>query len=157
ATIAVVAGRPTIGLSDAELVAFARKTDILKASRRDLAAAVIQWRDAATTVAATMALAHQAGIRVFATGGIGGAHRQPPSSQGNVDWDVSADLMELARTPVAVVCAGAKTILDVPRTLEILEAYGVPVVGYGTNDFPAFYLRSSGCTVSARVDTPDEA
>src|SRR5205807_1139314 len=94
----------------------------------------------------------KAGIRIFATGGIGGAHR----GEAFV-WDVSADLLELARTPVAVVCAGAKSILDIPRTLEILETHGVPVVGYGTDDFPAFYLRSSGNPVSARVDTPKQA
>src|SRR5439155_25558711 len=122
-----------------------------KASRRDLAFAVAQKRTASTTVAGTMMLAHLAGIRVFATGGIGGAHRGPHA------WDISADLSELARTPVAVVCAGAKSILDIPRTLEILETHSVPVVGYGTDDFPAFYLRSSGNPVSARVDTPKQA
>jgi pseudouridine-5'-phosphate glycosidase len=122
---------------------------VLKASRRDLAAAIAGGRTAATTVAATMALADRAGVRVFATGGIGGAHRSP--------WDVSADLTELSRTPVAVVCAGAKSILDVPRTLEILETLGVPVVGYGCNEFPGFYLRSTGEPVPARVDTPAEA
>jgi pseudouridine-5'-phosphate glycosidase len=156
ATIAVLAGRPTIGLIDEELQALARNTEILKASRRDLGVAVAQRRDAATTVAATMALAHQAGIHVFATGGIGGAHPSLPSSGLPESCDVSADLMELSRTPVAVVCAGAKSILDLPRTLEILESYGVPVVGYGTDDFPAFYLRSSGLPVSARVDTPEQ-
>ena len=152
ATIAVVVGRPTIGLSDAELERFARSDDILKASRRDLAAAVVQKRDAATTVAATMALAHRAGIRFFATGGIGGAHRGDALA-----WDISADLTELGRTPVAVVCAGAKSILDVPRTLEILETEGVPVIGFQTDEFPAFYVRSSGEPVSARVNTPEEA
>jgi pseudouridine-5'-phosphate glycosidase len=157
ATIAVLSGRPTIGLSEEELEAFARNTDILKASRRDLCVAIAQERDAATTVAATMALAHQAGIRVFATGGIGGAHPLLTSDPPEPSWDVSADLMELARTPVAVVCAGAKSILDLPRTLEILETYSVPIVGFGTDNFPAFYLRSSGLAVSARVDTPKEA
>jgi pseudouridine-5'-phosphate glycosidase len=151
ATIAVWQGRLTIGLSDAELQALARSTDVLKASRRDLAVAVAQRRTAATTVAATMFLAHRAGIRLFATGGIGGAHRDASA------WDISADLVELARTPVAVICAGAKSILDIPRTLEILETHGVPVVGYGTNEFPAFYVRSSGEPVTARVDTPEEA
>jgi pseudouridine-5'-phosphate glycosidase len=130
----------------------ASKPDILKASRRDLAVAVAQHLPAATTVAATMFLAHQVGIRLFATGGIGGAHRA--TAHG---WDISADLIELARTPVAVVCAGAKSILDISRTLEVLETQGVPVVGYGTDDFPAFYLRSSGEPVSARVDTPEQA
>lgn len=152
ATIAVLTGRPTIGLTDGELESLARKEDVLKASRRDLAAAVAQRRDAATTVAATMALAQQAGIRFLATGGIGGAHRGEAHA-----WDISADLMELGRTPLAVVCAGAKSILDVPRTLEILETQGVPVVGYGTDEFPAFYLRSSGEPVSSRVNSPEEA
>ncbi len=152
ATIAVVAGRPTVGLTDVELAELAQAKGVLKASRRDLAAAVAQGRTAATTVAATMFLAHRAGIRVFATGGIGGAHRG-----GDATWDVSADLSELARTPVAVVCAGAKSVLDIPRTLEILETLGVPVVGYQTDTFPAFYVRSSGEPVSARVETPEEA
>lgn len=151
ATIAVWKGRPTIGLDDAELEELARASDVLKASRRDLAAAVAQGRTAATTVAATMLLAHQAGIRTFATGGIGGAHR------GNHSWDISADLLELARTPVVVVCAGAKSILDIPRTLEILETHGVPVLGFGTDQFPVFYLRASGEPVTARVDTPAQA
>jgi pseudouridine-5'-phosphate glycosidase len=152
ATIAVLAGRPTVGLHDAEIETLARNKIVLKASRRDLAVAVAQRRDAATTVAATMALAHLAGIWILATGGIGGAHR----GDGHT-WDISADLVELGRTPVAVVCAGAKSILDVPRTLEILETQGVPVVGYGTDEFPAFYVRSSGEPVSARVNTPEEA
>ena len=152
ATIAVWRGRPTVGLADAELESLARSGDVLKASRRDLAVAVAQSRTAATTVAATMFLAHKAGIRLFATGGIGGAHRGATSS-----LDVSADLVELARTPVAVVCAGAKSILDLPLTLEILETHGVPVVGYGTAEFPAFYLPSSGEPVCACVDTPEQA
>jgi pseudouridine-5'-phosphate glycosidase len=152
ATIAVWHGRPAVGLGRAELEALAQGGDVLKASRRDLAAAVAGGRTAATTVAATMFLAHQAGIRLFATGGIGGAHR----GDGR-PWDVSADLGELARTPVAVVCAGAKSILDIPRTLEILETEGVPVLGFGTEDFPAFYLHSSGEAVSSRVDTPGQA
>jgi len=150
ATIAVWHGRLKVGLDAAQLEALARAKEILKASRRDLAAAVSQQRTAATTVAATMFIAHRAGIAVFATGGIGGAHR------GDA-WDISADLIELARTPVAVVCAGAKSILDLRRTLEILETLAVPVVGYGTDDFPAFYVRASGEPVPARVDTPTEA
>jgi pseudouridine-5'-phosphate glycosidase len=155
ATIAVLAGRPTIGISDEDLEHLARAVGVRKASRRDLAAAIAGRATAATTVSATMALAHQAGIRVFATGGIGGAH---PASGGNrQSWDVSADLIELGRTPVAVVCAGAKTILDLPATLEVLETQGVPVLGYSTDDFPAFYLRSSGLPVSSRVDSPEEA
>jgi pseudouridine-5'-phosphate glycosidase len=152
ATIAVLQGRPTIGLSGSELEALSRQEGILKAIRRDLAVAVAQSRTAATTVAATMFLAHLAGIRVLATGGIGGAHRPPANP-----WDISSDLFELARTPVAVVCAGAKSIVDIPRTLEILETLGVPVIGYGTHEFPAFYVRSSGRQVSGRVDAPEDA
>lgn len=152
ATIAVWQGRPTVGLNAEQLEELARGKDVLKASRRDLAAAVAQKRTAATTVAATMYLAHRAGIRLFATGGIGGVHPSAGHSR-----DVSADLPELARTPVAVVCAGAKSILDLPQTLEVLETLGVPVVGYKTDEFPAFYLRSSGEPVPARVDTAQEA
>jgi pseudouridine-5'-phosphate glycosidase len=149
ATIAVLDGRPTIGLTEEEIRTLAQTPGVLKASRRDLGLAVAQRRTAATTVAATMVLAHRAGVHLFATGGIGGAHREP--------WDLSADLVELARVPVAVVCAGAKSILDLPRTLELLETLSVPVVGYGTDTFPAFYVRSSGQPVSGRVDTPREA
>lgn len=145
ATIAVWRGRPTVGLSDPEIEELSRSRDVLKASRRDLAYSVSAGRTAATTVAATMYLAHRAGIRVFATGGIGGVHRHTP-------LDVSADLIELARTPVAVVCAGAKNILDLPATFELLETLGVPVIGFGTDEFPAFYVRTSGEPVSARVD-----
>jgi pseudouridine-5'-phosphate glycosidase len=152
ATVAVWRGRPSVGLTDSMLEELARCKDILKASSRDLAFAVTSGRTAATTVAATMVLARRAGIPLFATGGIGGAHPEHTHP-----WDISADLGELARTPVAVVCAGAKSILDLPRTLEILESLSVPVVGYGTGEFPAFYLRSSGLPVSARVDTPAEA
>jgi pseudouridine-5'-phosphate glycosidase len=156
ATIAVLAGRPTVGLTDDELAEFARAANVLKASRRDLAAAISNGRTAATTVAATMALADRAGIRVFATGGIGGAHRfTGPDSPAL--FDISADLVELSRTPVAVVCAGAKSILDIPRTLEILETFGVPVIGYRCDTFPGFYLHSTNSPVSARVDTPAEA
>jgi pseudouridine-5'-phosphate glycosidase len=151
ATIAVLRGRPTVGLNDAELAELAQMGGVLKASRRDLATAVAQKRTAATTVAATLFLAHAVGIRIFATGGIGGAHRAEHA------WDISADLYELARTPAAVVCAGAKSILDLPRTLEILETHGVPVVGYRTDEFPAFYLPTSGCPVSARVNSPEAA
>lgn len=151
ATIAILNGQPTVGLSEEELHDLARDENVLKASRRDLAAAIIQRRTAATTVAATMTLAHRAGIRLFATGGIGGAHRE------SHPWDISADLIELARTPVTVVCAGAKSILDIPRTLEILETEGVPVVGYRTDEFPAFYVHSSGEPTTARVDDPSQA
>lgn len=150
ATIGVWEGRPTIGLSEEELQQLAQRQNVLKASRRDLAVAVAKKLTASTTVAATMLLAHHAGIRLFATGGIGGAHRTH-------SWDISADLSELARTQVAVVCSGAKSILDIPRTLEILETAGVPVVGYGTDEFPAFYVHSSGEPITARVDSPKEA
>jgi pseudouridine-5'-phosphate glycosidase len=151
ATVAVWRGRPTVGLDPDELEQLAREKDVRKAGRRDLAGAVARGATAATTVSATMALAHRAGIRVFATGGIGGVHNPQRG------WDVSADLVELARTPVAVVCAGAKSILDLPATLEFLETLGVPVLGYGVGEFPAFYLRSSGLPVSERVDGPEEA
>jgi pseudouridine-5'-phosphate glycosidase len=155
ATIAVMHGRPTVGLDKEELVNLGRPGAVVrKASSRDLAAAISQRATAATTVAATMLLAHRAGIRIFATGGIGGVH---PSPLQIADWDVSADLYELARTPVAVVCAGAKSILDLAATLEVLETWGVPVVGFGTDTFPAFYLQSSGLPVSARVETPAAA
>ena len=149
ATIGVLGGVPTIGIDDSAVRRFADSAEVLKLSRRDLAYAVANGRDGATTVAATMALADLAGIRVFATGGIGGVHRGARDT-----WDVSADLTELARTPVLVVCAGAKSILDLPATLEVLETYGVPVVGYGSGEFPAFFTRSSGLPVTARADTP---
>ena len=145
-------GVPTVGLSGAQIEELARPKGVLKASRRDLATAVSQRRTAATTVAGTMALAHRVGIRVFATGGIGGAHRDPEQP-----FDISADLGELARTPMFVVCAGAKNILDLPRTLELLETLSLPVLGYRTDRFPAFYVRDSGLPVSARVDSPGEA
>src|SRR5262249_54570707 len=144
-------GRPTIGLTEDELEELAHNGHVFKASRRDLAIAVAQKRTASTTVAATMFLAHQAGIRLFATGGIGGAHREEHP------WDISADLVDLARPPVAGVCGGAKGVLDIPRTLEILETQGVPVVGYGTDESPAFYVRTSGEPITARVDSPRQA
>jgi pseudouridine-5'-phosphate glycosidase len=150
ATIVVWRGRPTVGLDETQLEYLAHNLGVRKASRRDLAAAVAQGAYAATTVAATMFLAYRAGIRVFATGGIGGVHH----SDG---WDVSADLQELARTPVAVVCAGAKSILDLAATLEVLETLAVPVIGYRTDEFPAFYLRDSGLFVGTRVNAPEEA
>lgn len=152
ATIAVWRGRPTVGLTAGQIEELARAKDVLKASRRDLATAVAQRRTAATTVAGTMHLAHRSGIRVFATGGIGGAHRDAAES-----FDISADLVELSRTPVLVVCAGAKSILDLPRTLEILETLGVPVIGFGTDRFPAFYVRDSGLPASTRADDVAEA
>lgn len=150
ATIAVLGGRLRVGLDDAELECLARGGDIRKVSRRDLPIVAAEGGDGATTVAATMWIAARAGIEVFATGGIGGVHRGQP-------FDVSADLPELARTPVAVVCAGAKSILDLPLTLEWLETWGVPVIGYGTDEFPAFYTRSSGLPVDARADSPQQA
>lgn len=150
ATVAVVAGAPTVGLTRQEAEHLARASDVRKASRRDLAVAVARGEWAATTVSATMLLAHKAGLAVFATGGIGGVHPGPA-------LDISADLPELARTPVAVVCAGAKSILDLRSTLERLETLGVPVLGYGTDQFPAFYSVSSGLPAPARVDTPQEA
>jgi pseudouridine-5'-phosphate glycosidase len=152
ATIAVLRGVPTIGLLPAELEELANTEGVLKASVRDLGFAIAKRMTAATTVAATMRLAHLAGIRVFATGGLGGVHRGVTDS-----WDISADLDELARTPVAVVCAGAKSILDLPRTLEHLETLSVPVIGYRTGEFPAFYLTSSGLPLTMRADSPEEA
>ncbi len=151
ATVAVFKGRLRIGLGDSELEELARARDVSKASRRDLAAMIAQGRTAGTTVSATLCLAHRAGIRAFATGGIGGVHRGAGRS-----FDISADLIELARTPVCVVCAGAKAILDIPATLEVLESLEVPVVGYRTSEFPAFYLPSSGEPVEVRADSPEE-
>ena len=150
ATVAVLGGRLKAGLSAAELEHLARHGPaVTKASRRDLALLVARGADGATTVAATMIVAAMAGIRVFATGGIGGVHRGAERS-----FDVSADLLELAQTPVAVVCAGAKSILDLGLTLEVLETHGVPVVGYGTDTLPAFFVRDSGLPLQQRADTP---
>ena len=151
AIIAVGRGRIQVGLGDDDLQRIAEAHDVAKISSRDIAAFVAKGKLGATTVAATMACAHLAGIRVFATGGIGGVHRGAEST-----FDISADLEELARTPVAVVSAGAKAILDLPKTLEYLETKGVPVVGYGTDTFPAFFSRSSGLALDLRCDTPDE-
>jgi pseudouridine-5'-phosphate glycosidase len=151
ATIAVLGGRIRVGLDAAEIERIGTAGDAMKLSRADLAFALLRGRDGGTTVAATMICAALAGIAVFATGGIGGVHRGAEAS-----WDVSADLEELARTPVAVVCAGAKAILDLAKTLEVLETRGVPVVGYGTDDFPAFWSRRSGLRAPLRLDTPEE-
>jgi pseudouridine-5'-phosphate glycosidase len=151
ATIALVDGRLRVGLDDAALDRLAKPGDVAKASRRDLAALVAAGATAGTTVAATMYIAHLAGVGVFATGGIGGVHRGAETS-----FDVSADLVELGGTPVTVVCAGAKSILDLPKTLEVLETNGVPVVGVGTDEFPAFFTRSSGLPVAHRVDTAEQ-
>ncbi|MDI6712152.1 MAG: pseudouridine-5'-phosphate glycosidase [Anaerosomatales bacterium] len=150
ATTAIVDGEVRVGLSPAEIERLASEPGIAKASTRDIGTLVGLGGTGATTVAATMAIAARAGIRVFATGGIGGVHRG-----GATTFDVSADLEELARTRVAVVCAGAKSVLDIGLTLEYLETRGVPVVGYRTDEFPAFYSRSSGFPVSARVDDPE--
>ena len=139
ATMAIVCGRVKIGLTNDELELMCKAENVGKVSRRDFAIYVAEGRDGATTVASTMMCCAYAGIQVFATGGIGGVHRH-----GEVTMDVSADLQELAHTNVAVVCAGAKQILDIGRTLEYLETMGVPVIGNGTNDFPAFYCRKSG-------------
>ena len=149
ATIAVMAGRIHVGLSDAELQALGQAKDVMKLSRADLAACVALGRVGATTVAATMICAHLAGIEVFATGGIGGVHRGAERL-----FDVSADLLEFARTPVTVVAAGAKAILDLPKTLEVLETHGVPVIAFGQDDFPAFWSRSSGLKAPLRMDNP---
>jgi len=151
ATIAVIGGRIHVGLTREQLEYFGTAKDVLKLSRADLPFAVAAGKDGATTVAATMLCAHLAGIGVFATGGVGGVHRGAERTM-----DVSADLEELARTPVAVVCAGAKALLDLPKTLEVLETRGVPVIGYGTSEFPAFWSRASGLPVAVRFDTPDE-
>ncbi len=145
ATIAVIDGQLCVGLDAAQLEALANAPDVRKLSSRDLAAAVAQKASGGTTVAATLRIAASARIRVFATGGIGGVHR-------GSHWDVSADLPELARQPLVLVCAGAKAILDLPATLEQFETLGVPVVGYGTNAYPAFYSVESGLPTSDRVE-----
>lgn len=150
ATVAVLDGQIRLGLSPEELEELALREKVVKISRRDLSAAIALGWSGGTTVAATMYVAHAAGIQIFATGGIGGVHR------GN-NGDISADLEELARTPVAVVCAGAKAILDLPRTLEWLETAGVPVIGWRTDEFPAFFSTTSGLPVSVRADSAAEA
>ncbi len=150
ATIAIIGGRLKAGLSPEEIEYLGKSgRKVAKVSRRDLAAIVARGADGATTVTTTMIIAHMAGIKVFATGGIGGVHRGAETTM-----DISADLEELAGTPVMVVCAGAKSILDLSLTLEYLETKGVPVIGYGTDELPAFYTRSSGFGVDYRVDTP---
>lgn len=153
ATIGILGGRVHIGMSAEQLDQLGRLGHACqKVSRRDLAAVVGAGGNGATTVSATMLLAHAAGIRIFVTGGIGGVHRGAADT-----WDVSADLTELGRTPVCVVCAGAKSILDLPKTLEFLETQGVCVAGYGTDDFPAFFTPRSGLPVSCTVDGPEAA
>ncbi|HKT39099.1 MAG TPA: pseudouridine-5'-phosphate glycosidase, partial [Ktedonobacterales bacterium] len=151
ATVALLDGQIVVGLSDAEIERLGSEEQVLKASRRDLAPALARRATAATTVAGTLACAALAGIRVFATGGIGGVHRGAVSS-----FDVSADLIELSRAPVLTVCAGAKAILDLPLTLEYLETHGVPVVGFQTDELPAFYSRASGLRTPHRADTAQE-
>ena len=152
ATIAIIGGRLKAGLTAEEIEYFGKKgRAIHKASRRDLAVLCAKGEDGATTVTTTMMIAHMAGIRFFATGGIGGVHRGAETTM-----DISADLEELARTPVMVVCAGAKSILDLGLTLEYLETKGVPVLGYQTEELPAFYTRSSGFGVDYRMDSPAE-
>ncbi|MEM7268867.1 MAG: pseudouridine-5'-phosphate glycosidase [Pseudomonadota bacterium] len=151
ATIAVMAGSIRIGLSDAQLSALALGDEAMKLSRADLAVALAEGRMGATTVAATMICANLAGIQVFATGGIGGVHRGAEQ-----DFDISADLEELAKTPVTVVSAGAKAILDLPKTLEALETRGVPVIAYGADAFPAFWARDSGLSAPLRMDAAQQ-
>jgi pseudouridine-5'-phosphate glycosidase len=152
ATIALLGGSIRIGLSNDELELLGTSTEVVKASRRDLPVIIARGMNAATTVASTMICAELAGISVFATGGIGGVHRGAEQS-----FDISADLQELAKTDVAVVCAGAKAILDLPLTLEYLETHGVPVLGFQTEDLPAFYTRTSGLKVDYAVESAEEA
>ncbi|MBC8499667.1 MAG: pseudouridine-5'-phosphate glycosidase, partial [Candidatus Atribacteria bacterium] len=152
ATIAVIKGKIKVGLARGELEFMATSKDILKASRRDLAVIVAKGLNGATTVAATMMVAERAGIKIFATGGIGGVHRGVEKI-----FDISADLQELARTPVVVVCSGAKAILDLPLTKEYLETMGVPVIGFGSEELPAFYCRESGLKVDYVVNDEVEA
>jgi len=151
ATVGMLAGRLRVGLDDAALERLALADGVAKLSARDLPVAAVQGRDGATTVSATAATAARLGIAVFATGGLGGVHRGARDS-----WDESADLAGLARSPLAVVCAGVKSILDIPATLERLESLSVPVLGYRTDRFPGFYLSDSGCPVDWRVDSPEE-
>ena len=151
ATIAVIDGVLKVGLAPDELDDLAQRGDVAKLSRADMAVCLARGGTGATTVAATMIAAHQAGIRVFATGGIGGVHRGAEST-----FDISADLQELSQTPVTVVAAGAKAILDLPKTLEVLETLGVPVLCYQSDAFPAFWMRDSGLSAPVRVETPQE-
>ena len=152
ATIAIIGGRLKAGLTAEEIEYFGKKGQAIhKASRRDLAVLCARGEDGATTVTTTMIIAHMAGIKIFATGGIGGVHRGAETTM-----DISADLEELGQTPVMVVCAGAKSILDLGLTLEYLETKGVPVIGYGTEELPAFYTRQSGFKVDYRIETPAE-
>jgi pseudouridylate synthase len=156
ATIAVLDGKVCVGLNDIQLERLARGSDLAKISARDFGPVLAKGGSGGTTVAGTMWAAYPAGIRVFATGGIGGVHRTALGDRRQ-SFDISADLEMLSRRPMLVVCAGAKAILDLPATLEMLETLSVPVVGYQTNDFPAFYSRSSGLKTSARVESAEEA
>lgn len=151
ATIAVLGGHLCVGLTRAQIEHLGSAPSVTKVSRRDIGVVMARATDGATTVAGTMVIAEMAGIRVFATGGIGGVHRGAQRT-----FDISADLLELARTDVAVVCAGAKSVLDLALTLEVLETHGVPVLGFRTDEFPAFYTRTSGLGVDARCETPEE-
>ncbi|KTD67574.1 pseudouridine-5'-phosphate glycosidase [Legionella shakespearei] len=151
ATIALYQGKIHIGLTQKTMEHLAEHTEVMKASRRDIAFVLSRRMTASTTVAATMFCAHMAGLPLFVTGGIGGVHQEVGSS-----FDISADLIELANTPVTVVCSGAKSILDLPKTLEMLETHGVAVIGYATDEFPAFYSRSSGIPMLHRLNTPKE-
>jgi pseudouridine-5'-phosphate glycosidase len=152
ATVGILDGKIVVGLNAEQIARIADSGDVAKVSSADISAVLATRRLGATTVAGTVYVAERAGIRIMATGGIGGAHRGSENT-----FDISADLTELARTAVAVVCAGAKVILDLPRTMEVLETLGIPVVGYGTNEFPAFYSRESGLELQHRVDALDEA
>jgi len=152
ATTAILGGKLKVGLTADELELLCRADGVGKVSRRDVAVWLATGRAGATTVATTMMIAAMAGIRFFATGGIGGVHRE-----GEVTMDISADLQELANTPVCVICAGCKSLLDIPRTLEYLETFGVPVLGYQTQEFPAFYCRSSGCQADFALEGPEQA
>jgi pseudouridine-5'-phosphate glycosidase len=151
ATIALVDGVATVGLSDDVIERLANDRSAFKASSRDLSTVMVRGLSAGTTVSATMLLAERAGIRVFATGGVGGVHRGAEHT-----FDISADLVELGRTPTAVVCAGVKSILDIPKTLEFLETQRVPVIAFGTDEFPAFYTPHSGQKAGLRLDTPED-
>ncbi len=151
ATIGIIDGVPVVGMSHDEIEEFGKRKGIAKVSRRDLPVIMAEKKWGATTVATTMILANMAGIEVFVTGGIGGVHRHAQET-----FDISADMQELANTDVTVVCAGAKAILDLPLTLEYLETFGVPVLGYKTDELPAFYTRTSGLKVDQRVETPKE-
>jgi pseudouridine-5'-phosphate glycosidase len=162
-TIGIIAGEIIVGLNQQQIEHLATSPAVRKVSQRDLAIVVARRLDGATTVATTAWAAHRAGVEVFATGGIGGVHRvaslptpDGPRSAGVLAADISADLPALAQTPIIVVCSGAKAILDLPATVEWLETHGVPVIGYGTDEFPAFYSRSSRLPVDARADTPEE-